>query len=134
MPGRSWPPSWAAAMCCAVGVVAPFGVAAQTPTFSDDFETGTLLLSEMPPGRWNSAFGGATAISMNATAAAAHRGARGMRRVDFGTGAETLAVAHGEPNRSGDYHVRVWMRASSLGGGSGYPLGVFSNVFDRRVR
>ncbi|MBK7860970.1 MAG: hypothetical protein IPJ65_20670 [Archangiaceae bacterium] len=82
---------------------------------SDDFESGTLLRSETPPGKWPGLTNPDPALeSLAASAAAAHRGQRGLEVVDgrsmvTGPGVEARLDLTGSAS-SGALHVRFWHR------------------------
>ncbi len=86
--------------------VSPFG-------FSDDFESGTLLTTGVPPGKWTFITGAAPENSVVASMAAAHRGQFGVRHddADSRTGAgEQNAVYLATATFSGNWYARTWIR------------------------
>ncbi len=90
--------------------------AAQTVTFSDGFESGTLLGSEVPPGQWTSKVVQTTQNSLDASTLAARSGAYGLRFVDGrstgGQGDENHLSRTLDPS-TGDFEFRLWMRVAS---------------------
>ncbi len=98
-----------------VALLAGAAARAQGVVFADDFETGTLLTSEVPAGRWASLDDATPQEQLRSSAAAAHRGAFGARVTDAITGADNLSVHlyHPEPARTGPYYVRMWVRMVS---------------------
>lgn len=98
-------------------------------TFSADFETGTLLESQSPPGPFatQTIVGGGVGQPVPSTAAA-HRGRFGARSVDTEptrTGMESGAEWYGAP-LSPSVHVRCWIRVSedSTSSGGVVPLSI----------
>jgi hypothetical protein len=80
----------------------------------DDVESGALLATS--GGKWSSQSTGGPATTIGALAAAARRGAFGLRVVDAesgaGTGSEAEVTYAHAPLRSGDYYFRTWFRLS----------------------
>lgn len=50
--------------------------------FFDDFESGTELLSEVPPGKWDRRANNDASVTLDSSTSAAHRGLRGLRLDD----------------------------------------------------
>ena len=90
---------------------------AQAQSFFDDAESTTVTIDEQPPGRWTDRFS-VSGSSFTNTAAAAHRGTRGLRADDgTATGTRNLqAFAHHviSPSFTGEYHLRFWVRPSRM--------------------
>jgi hypothetical protein len=95
---------------------------AQTAVFRDDFESGTLLTSDTPPGQWDYKNTSASSpqVTLGLTGAAANQGSLwGLRYSDAagngsGSGSEPQ-IGRYFTARSGDYYVRVAFRLSGLG-------------------
>lgn len=86
--------------------------------FADDAETGTLLDSETPPGRWTQR-SAPTVNALLVTGAAAHRGSFGVRHEDTSAGAgggNEGAVEVRSAGLTGDVHLRFWFRVVALNG------------------
>lgn len=83
--------------------------------FAEDFESGTLLKSAAPAGCWDEAESAATLHTMAVSAAAAHRGANGLRVVDArdttsaGMGHFVSRHVYNGPAR----YIRSWIRIES---------------------
>ena len=106
------------------------GGLAQVVEFSDDFETGTLLTSDAPAGRWTSRTNAGVGAPVTSSPAAAHRGQRGARVVDTTTGGPgSLEFLNAVlTTRTGDAYVRTWLRLTGPTSASNYPLGLFSGL------
>ncbi len=93
-----------------------FAPVAAAQSFEDDAETGTVTIDETPPGRWEYVVV-APGCSFTSTAAAAHRGTRGLSANDAagGTGRGRQAQASVEitPPVTGEYHLRFWFRLAN---------------------
>ncbi len=80
--------------------------------FDDDFESSTLLRTEIPPGMWDTKDVPAEQ-TLAPGPAAAHRGDAGLELLDrlsaAGSGSEgRIQLRH--PPRTGDLYLRVWIR------------------------
>jgi hypothetical protein len=101
-------------------------------TIADDFESGGLLFTDTPPGRWNSLnLLRQPQDSAAETAAAAHRGDAGLRVIDMNTQGMTpnaeveLGYQAAAGISSGDYCVRGWLRVTQQNGvGQIFPVQV----------
>ncbi|MBX7098562.1 MAG: hypothetical protein K1X89_12695 [Myxococcaceae bacterium] len=85
------------------------------PALGDDFETGSVTLQSTPPGRWTSITAGQGTVE--ALAAAAHRGAYGLHCVDpAGTSSSNFpaSVSHVVDPFPGDLSLRCWLRLMSF--------------------
>lgn len=112
----SWKVRW---FGLAVLALAGHAWAQGTPLFFDDVESGTLLQSDTPAGRWSTCFP-APCDMLAATGAAAHRGAYGVRITDAdadpdgGTGSVINGLKKSFPTPvSGDLYLRAWFRFSA---------------------
>ncbi len=86
-----------------------------TPFFEDDFETGTLLQSSTPSGRWQNLI--VPRASVSAAGPAAHRGAYGLRvnDRDSGDGGSEVGQQGGVTTQlpqafDESIYIRVWLR------------------------
>ena len=83
--------------------------------FSDDFETGTLVAEDSPPGRWDDA----VPISPNTLAtgpAGAHRGRYGFTVVDRASVAGSQASINVlRASLTSEFHMRSWLRMRAVG-------------------
>jgi len=82
--------------------------------FSDDVESGTLLQTDTPPGKWSSCFP-TPCDWLGAAAAGAHRGSHGIRITDSDSGTGGSGVVNGLKESfaapvSGDLYLRAWFR------------------------
>ncbi|MBX7097711.1 MAG: hypothetical protein K1X89_08365 [Myxococcaceae bacterium] len=112
-------------------MLAARGAFAQVAEFSDDFETGTLLTSDAPAGRWSSRSNPGAGSPPTSSAAAAHRGLRGARVVDSSSGGGSSSQEYlvaTLATRTGDTYVRTWLRLTSPTSQSNYLLGLFSGL------
>jgi hypothetical protein len=83
----------------------------------DDMESGTLTLTDLPPGRWNAIHqGGTTDRMMRPDPAAAHRGAWGARFVATMPGPNTAYVAAFTGPIAPQFYARCWLRPTLMGG------------------
>ena len=84
-----------------------------------DVETGKTLVTDVPPGCFNTRITPYPQSTIAPSASAAHRGNFGLRLVDgeAGTGAaaDTAAFDDGAP-LFGDFHARTWLRVVSANG------------------
>lgn len=71
----------AATFACVLCLVVPAAVGGQA-FFAADFENGSVLQSDSPPGAFNAFWFPVPANSLTAISAAGHRGAFGMRMTD----------------------------------------------------
>lgn len=81
---------------------------------ADDVETGTLQVTESPPGRWTELLILRPSVSMTASPAAAHRGSFGIRvdDQDVGTGSDNVASVEQNIPTFAEGYVRAWFRHS----------------------
>jgi hypothetical protein len=93
-------------------------VLAQATIFSDDFESGALLTSAMPAGRWDAMYV-EPGTSYAPSPGARHRGQLGVRLTDgvSGNGTTSSSWLRRElPNATGDRYVRFWFRTQNSNG------------------
>ena len=84
-----------------------------------DVETFTLLATDSPPGPWTGIYAPIAANRIDAGAVAAHRGSFGIRAIDaVGTGnADTeIRLFYNLTARTGDTHLRAWVRLATSNG------------------
>lgn len=92
-------------------------VAAPVTWFSDDFETGTLLASDSPAGRWDNAIA-KSPNTLSSGVAGAHRGQYGLTASDRNGSsggtfhASTYATLS---SQAPDFFIRTWLRVRSIG-------------------
>ena len=100
-----------------LALLAALPVLAQSTTFDDDFESGTILKTDVPPGHWDTITPGAQIGSVAVTGLAAHRGGHGLRMIDLqGGGTGELAGYHLTYFYSpapANLYLRTWMRVIS---------------------
>ncbi|NOK33743.1 hypothetical protein HMI49_11090 [Corallococcus exercitus] len=93
----------------------PFMPAQASEGFADDFETGTLLPEDTPPGRWDDS-GVVGANTLTNGAAGAHRGRFGLTVVDRATASGSQASIHANVTPlTSEVHVRTWLRMRAVG-------------------
>lgn len=114
------------ALLCAGGAYAQ--------SFEDDGETGGVLKTDSPAGRWDWR-GTLSGSSFLSSTAAAHRGLRGFRADDATTGStpdyQTYINTTLSTPATSQFHYRFWMRISTSNGiGSGLVGSVRSAVQD----
>lgn len=115
---------WCLVALAACGDGAPLETSAQRKdslfnAFADDFETGTVLTSDAPAGKWDARFVANGANAIVASAAAAHRGGFGLRVTDgrnTGGGGPEVNVYRDFPASGGDFHARFWVRLATTNG------------------
>jgi uncharacterized protein (TIGR03382 family) len=100
---------------------------------ADDWESGTMLKSDAPPGKWDS-YDNPAAITLAPDGSAAHRGALGLLQIDTNPASSTGGQAWLSLNLAPhpDLYFRFWYRPELLGvagnqslisfGASGAPL------------
>src|SRR5688572_19784447 len=95
--------------------------ASAVPLFADDFESGNILTTDVPPGRWDDVIW-VLPSDAGVIASAAHRGAGGLRYVDnrsiTGAGPGTTVEKDFGAPAGGDFYARAWIRVNYLDGGS----------------
>src|SRR5688500_14734734 len=93
-------------------------------TFSGDFESGTVLRTDLPAGSWDGVSNSNGATSIGVAAEAAHRGRFGLRVDDphaggAGGGPVASASAASRPTAAPAFYARSWVRVAR-GAGAGY--------------
>jgi hypothetical protein len=101
-------------VACLLGLVAFGETVAHGAGFFDDYETGTLLHTDNPPGAWTFTVTGEA--QLQATSAAAHRGLYGLEISDANGGSATsanLGSLYYDDGGVTDYYARTWLRVVS---------------------
>lgn len=98
----------------------------------DDFESNTLLASDVPAGNWDARVILTPANTLATSSAAAHRGMYGLSFVDVtdgpaGQGSDNFMV-DGLPTLTGPFHLRTWLRMQpATGAGAIFPIQIGCN-------
>ncbi|MBN8233284.1 hypothetical protein JYK02_37790 [Corallococcus macrosporus] len=93
----------------------PFMSAHASEGFADDFETGTLLPEDTPPGRWDDS-GMVGTNTFTSGAAGAHRGRYGLTVVDRATASGSQASINANVTAlTSEVHMRTWLRMRDVG-------------------
>lgn len=88
----------------------------QVLPFADDFESGGLVATDMPPGRWSAVYERNASVTVRTSSAAARAGALGLRISDASPGngeGEEGTVHLPIPPQMGDLWIRFWIRLPS---------------------
>jgi hypothetical protein len=105
---------------------------AQPVSFWDDVESGTVVVGENPPGKWDSRRNLRPGVTIEASRQAAHRGSFGLRLVDpevLAGGGVTGSVDHLFAHDAGTVALRAWIRVSSSNDAGGFhPILVHGNT------
>ena len=104
-------------LAASMGVLLAGSSSAQTLVLGDDFESGVLLKSGAPPGVWTELGSNEASNTIMISAAAAHRGAAGMRLTDVtpGPGSGMITWLGGDvPQRAGSIHLRTWILLAGM--------------------
>jgi hypothetical protein len=92
--------------------VATYAIDATGFELADDFETGTVLDSEVPPGKWDTLFSYIPGNTLEASTSAAHRGTYGLLSNDTTSTASsnTFLGNTGPQVTTGNHYYRFWFQ------------------------
>ncbi|MFP2911724.1 hypothetical protein ACLESD_43205 [Pyxidicoccus sp. 3LFB2] len=90
------------------------GLAAPGTWLADDFETGTLVSEDLPPGRWDQAVATSPNTVVNG-AQGAHRGRRGLTVTDSSSAqGPVVSLVQDADTLTSEVHARTWLRLRAV--------------------